>query len=223
MHSTRRHSLIVGLFLIALAVLMTISGLHLLSDRAAAEVVTWDKSSIVLTGQCLLDGRAEFTIRNTGADMAGSSAWREYEADVLAQSGAFQLDAGVSQVWTFGPLPNVPIRFEADQRPGHPGSSAPRLTLTCSRPTAVSLRTFTATSAGNRGGCAPANQWPRLSCVVSDFRPGFVSGTCEAGLWFRNAPTRRSFRLAQAITVWGCEGLDYELFSAPGYPLRIAR
>lgn len=74
---------------------------------------------------------------------------------------------------------------------------------------------------GNRGGCAPGNQWPRVACVVTDFRPGFVSGACEFGLWFRNAPTRRTFRLDQAITVWGCEGPGYELFSAPGYSLRI--
>jgi hypothetical protein len=87
----------------------------------------------------------------------------------------------------------------------------------------LARRAEAAPLAGNRGGCAPGNKWPRVACIVTNFRTGFVSGTCEFGLWFRSAPTRRTFRLGQAITVWGCEGPGYELFSAPGYPLRIAR
>jgi hypothetical protein len=105
----------------------------------------WDKSSIRLDGKCLADGQAEFSITNTGADMAAPSAWREYEDGSLAQNGGFILAAGATQTWTF--VSNgVPIEFQADQRPGHPGSSHPKLTLTCDRPTAVTLTTFAATS-----------------------------------------------------------------------------
>ena len=65
---------------------------------------------------------------------------------MLTADGTFQLTAGASQTWTFASN-GVPIEFQADQRPGHPGHSAPKLTLTCDATNAVSLRTFTATSA----------------------------------------------------------------------------
>lgn len=77
--------------------------------------------------------------------------------------------------------------------------------------------------AGNRGGCAEGNKWRMIPCVVSDFRPGFVSGTCAAGLWFKDAPTRRTFRLDQPVRVQGCEYMNWQLASAPGWPLRITR
>lgn len=76
---------------------------------------------------------------------------------------------------------------------------------------------------GNRGGCAEANRWRMIPCTVTDFRPGRVSGTCAGGLWFKDAPTRRVFRLEQAITVQGCEYMNWQLASAPGWPLRISR
>jgi hypothetical protein len=136
-----------GIVLLALAaaVLLALMGA---GGAAAAAPDTWDKSSITLTGECLPDGRAEFTVTNTGEPMAGTSPWREYEADALTQSGEFQLVAGAAQTWTF--VSNgVAIRFEADQRPEHPGSSAPRLTLTCEKPTALTLTAFSATSGGN--------------------------------------------------------------------------
>lgn len=110
----------------------------------AAPPPEWDRSSIALTCKCLPDGRAEFIVTNTGEDMAGPSTWRAYANDVFSQSGTFQLAAGAVQIWTFT-SDGVPVRFEADQRPGHPGNSAPKLTLTCSKPTAVTLSTFSAT------------------------------------------------------------------------------
>ena len=160
---------------------------------AQAEVIAWDKSSVELTGVCLPNGDAQFTATNTGRGMDGPTAWREYEADTLTQQGAVILAAGGSYVWTFASK-GVPVRFEIDQRPGHPGSSHPKLTLTCNIPSAVGLRTFTATSAGNRGGCAAANQWRGLACTITAYRPGYVSGKCDGGLWFKDVRTARVWR-----------------------------
>jgi hypothetical protein len=137
--SAHKTKYLVTLIVIGLAIAL------LLASPVAASETGWDKSSITLTGQCLADGSAEFSVTNTGADMTGPSPWREYEDGSLAQSGEFTLAAGATQTWTFASN-GVPIRFEADQRPGHPGSSAPHLTLTCERPTAVTLTTFAATS-----------------------------------------------------------------------------
>ena len=150
---------------------------------AQAEVIAWDKSSVELTGVCLPNGDAQFTATNTGRGMDGPTAWREYEADTLTQQDAVILAAGGSYVWTFASK-GVPVRFEIDQRPGHPGSSHPKLTLTCNIPSAVSLRTFTATSAGNRGGCAPANQWRGLACVIRPTGPATSAArvTVDCGL-----------------------------------------
>jgi hypothetical protein len=106
----------------------------------------WDKSSVTLTGTCLANGQAEFTVSNTGQPMTGETSWREYELDVPTNSGMLQLGADESQVFTFGPVSGA-IEFQVDQRPGHPGSSQPHLTLTCQQPTALTLTTFAATSA----------------------------------------------------------------------------
>ena len=126
--------------------LLLVGGVSLIEAQT-----TWDKSTITLTGQCLqATGQAEFTVTNNGLAMAGTSDWREYEAGTPANNGTFQLGAGAAQVWTFGPLPGVAIRFEADQRPGHPGNSHPSLTLTCDPPTAVKVRSFLAVPAGIR-------------------------------------------------------------------------
>ena len=189
---------------------------------AQAEVIAWDKSSVELTGVCLPNGDAQFTATNTGRGMDGPTAWREYEADTLTQQGAVILAAGGSYVWTFASK-GVPVRFEIDQRPGHPGSSHPTLTLTCNIPSAVGLRTFTATSAGNRGGCAPANQWRGLACTITDYRPGYVSGKCDGGLWFKDVRTARVWRQDTPVTVQGCEYEGWQLDSAPGFPLRISK
>lgn len=73
--------------------------------------------------------------------------------------------------------------------------------------------------AGNRGGCGRGNMWYGLACTVTDAGAGFVSGTCEFGLWFSRVSTARTFRLQQAVTVNGCEGLGSELYA----PIRISR
>jgi hypothetical protein len=183
--------------------------LAVLAPVAEAQVeVVWDKSSITLTGECRPDGTAQFTVTNTGAPMAGTAAWREYEAGVLAQSGEFILTAGAAQVWTFASN-GVAIRFEADQRPGHPGSSAPVLTLTCTQPTALTLTSFSATSGGNRGGCGMQGvDWCTVAASGGSRRAGYwVDLTCD----YYSVPritTRAKWRVDAKIELWGCIALD---------------
>jgi hypothetical protein len=76
---------------------------------------------------------------------------------------------------------------------------------------------------GNLGGCAEGNKWRGLSCTINDFRPGSVSGVCDAGLWFQDVKTSRTFSLDQPVTVQGCEYENWQLASAPGWPIRISR
>lgn len=184
--------------------------------------LTWDKSTLSLTGQCLADGRAEYTVTNGGLDMAGPSEWQLYGTPSIT-AGVFQLAAGESRVWTFGPF-GYEVDFAIAQRPEHPGNSAPHLALACNIPTALTLTSFSATSGGNKGGCAPANKIRGLACTVTKFTPGYVSGTCDGGLTFSRVRTSRTFRLDQPVTAQGCIGGDgWQLTSAPGWPLRISR
>ena len=192
--------------------------LFVVASPAAAE--DWDKSSVTLTGTCLASGQAEFTVTNSGQAMTGPTAWREYESDLLTNSGTLQLGAGESQVFTFGPAGS--IEFQVDQRPGHPGSSQPKLTLSCT-PTAVSISSFSARSGGNRGGCAASNKMRGLACTITDFAPGRVSGICDGGFWFANVRTARTWRLDTPVTVQGCIGSGQQLTSAPGWALRISK
>lgn len=202
------------LFLLALALTDT--------GEAATPPPEWDRSSIEVTGVCLADGVAQFTVTNTGAAMAGPSTWRLFREDSLVEEGAFQLFAGAQEIFEYGPAWNVPVRFEADQRPGHPGVSAPRLTLICQQPTAVKLSTFTARSAGNRGGCNPASRVIDLPCTVQDAGIGWVSGVCVWGEYFL-AQTIRSFAPGQPVSVSGCINQYGTITAAPGAPLRVTR
>lgn len=185
----------------------------------------WDKSSVSLTGQCLLTGEAEFTVANTGQAMTGETSWREYELGVLTNSGTLQLAAGESKTFTFGPV-NGSIEFQVDQRPGHPGSSQPSLTLSSCRPTAIKLSGLQASSGfslrlpelGNQGGCGRGNMRSGVACTVTDAGAGFVSGTCQNGLWFSRVSTARTFCLEKGGKVNGCEGLGGELYA----PIRIS-
>jgi|WetSurMetagenome_2_1015567.scaffolds.fasta_scaffold88302_2 hypothetical protein len=191
---------------------------------AAADADCWDKSSVTLTGTCLASGQAEFTVANGGEAMTGETAWREYELGVLTNSGTLQLGAGESKVFMFGPVSGA-IEFQVDQRPGHPGNSHPKLTLSCA-PTAIKLSGLQASSQfalrlpelGNRGGCG-RNNMVTVSCNVADAGVGFVSGDCDWGYWFSRVSTRRTFRIGQIVNAYGCEGENQELYA----PIRISR
>lgn len=92
------------------------------------EDTDWDRSSVMVTGACVDDSLACFTILNTGdagdGDMMGTSEYRIYENNVLVYVGTFQLN-GQDDVVICWPTNGNTIRLEADQRPGHPGNSHP--------------------------------------------------------------------------------------------------
>jgi hypothetical protein len=73
--------------------------------------------------------------------------------------------------------------------------------------------------AGNQGGCGKGNQWYRVPCTVTDAGVGFVSGTCDYGLWFKDVPTRRTFWPDELVTVRACEFMGGELAA----PISISR
>jgi hypothetical protein len=103
----------------------------------------WDHSGISVTGQCINDSLACFTIINEGevsnGDMQGPSEFRIYANDTLVDVGTFQLNGQISTeiCWL---TEGRAIRLEADQRPGHPGSSQPQETIeNCGDETGTSL------------------------------------------------------------------------------------
>jgi hypothetical protein len=87
----------------------------------------------------------------------------------------------------------------------------------------VAATTEAAPATGNRGGCAEGNKIRGLACTVTDFRPGFVAGTCDGGFWFSAVRTARTWRLDQAVTVQGCIMARARLEGVAGWPLRISR
>lgn len=103
----------------------------------------WDHSGIVVTGQCTNDSLACFTIFNEGevsnGDMEGPSEYRIYANDTLVYVDTFQLNgqASIEICWL---TEGRAIRLEADQRPGHPGSSQPQEIIeNCGDETGTSL------------------------------------------------------------------------------------
>ena len=103
-------------------------------DNATVDVICggeWDHSSLEVTGECI-DSDAVFTITNTGdpgdGDMDGPSEYRVYRNDVLEDTQNFQLEGGESLIVTVSANGDT-IRLEADQRPGHPGTSQPQATV----------------------------------------------------------------------------------------------
>lgn len=92
----------------------------------------WDHSGIDVTGYCVGDLEACFTITNEGdagqGDMAGPSEYRIFANDTLIFTDVFQLNGGetLDVCWETN---GRAIRLEADQRPGHPGNSYPQFTV----------------------------------------------------------------------------------------------
>lgn len=73
------------------------------------------------------------------------------------------------------------------------------------------------------GGCALGNQWRGLACVITAYTPGYVSGTCDGGLWFDRERTARTWRLEQPVSVTGCQYEDWRISGAPGFKFHISR
>ncbi len=92
----------------------------------------WDKSSVMVEGECVDNSIVNFTITNTGdygeGDMQSTSEYRIYADNELVYTGTFQLNGGEELVIEV-PANGQTIRLEADQHPAHPGNSHPRETI----------------------------------------------------------------------------------------------
>ena len=91
----------------------------------------WDKSSVMVEGECVGDTIIRFTITNTGefgeGDMQLTSEYRIYADNELVYTGTFQLN-GQEELVIDVPANGQTIRLEADQHPMHPGNSHPQET-----------------------------------------------------------------------------------------------
>jgi len=92
----------------------------------------WDKSSVMVEGECVGDTIIRFTITNTGefgeGDMQLTSEYRIYADNELVYTGTFQLN-GQEELVIDVPANGQTIRLEADQHPMHPGNSHPQETI----------------------------------------------------------------------------------------------
>jgi len=98
----------------------------------------WDKSSVMVEGECIGDTIVRFIITNTGdfgmGDMQVPSEYRIYEDNALVYTGSFQL-LGQEQLVIDIPANGHTYRLEADQHPMHPGNSHPNETIeNCGNP-----------------------------------------------------------------------------------------
>lgn len=104
-------------------------------DKEIVNGYDWDKSSIEITGDCFDDPdlKAVFYITNTGdpgdGDMDGPTYYYVFINDMLEKTEEFQLDGGDTLEVAINANCDDTIRLEADQRPGHPGDSHPRFTV----------------------------------------------------------------------------------------------
>ncbi len=88
----------------------------------------WDESSIEVEATCEGDS-IQFIIRNVGSGgMVGPSNYRIYEDDLIFVNTQFQLSNGEEYDFKY-PTNGSTVRLEADQCPGHPGFSLPRVTV----------------------------------------------------------------------------------------------
>ena len=115
--------------LIALALLALFAALF--RSARTAEATDWDKSSVVLLSAGCVDGRPAVTVENHGSAMTGSVQYRWYQSDKptggdLLVTGDATFAAGEQKTFVLPRPYQVPVRFEIDQRPGHPGSSKPK-------------------------------------------------------------------------------------------------
>lgn len=92
----------------------------------------WDKSSVMVEGECVGDTIVRFIITNTGefgeGDMQLISEFRIYADNELVYTGSFQLN-GQEELVIDVPANGQTIRLEADQHPLHPGNSHPQETI----------------------------------------------------------------------------------------------
>ncbi len=89
----------------------------------------WDGSDIFLKANCQENEKVRFAVFNKGRqDMADSSTFRVFLNDRLAFSSWYRLTKGDSLILSV-PANGNTIRFEADQRPGHPRKQQSNVTI----------------------------------------------------------------------------------------------
>jgi uncharacterized repeat protein (TIGR01451 family) len=102
------------------------------ADSLSIGFDAWDKSSVMVTGECHNDTLVSYTITNTGdfgdGDMEAPQEYRIYVDNALALTETFQLNGGGSINIDY-PANGQTIRLEADQHPMHPGNSHPQETI----------------------------------------------------------------------------------------------
>ncbi|MBN2103310.1 hypothetical protein JW835_04630, partial [bacterium] len=121
-------------------------------DKADYGYCEWDKSSLEVTGECKWNSTtgvlsAVFTVTNTGtAAMQKSTTYDVYVNGVKTLSGTIDpLNGGESRNYEFTGNENDFIKFVAQQRPGHPGSSNPQveIKLDCFPPASIDIEKHT--------------------------------------------------------------------------------
>ncbi|MBN1372427.1 MAG: hypothetical protein JW987_10865, partial [Anaerolineaceae bacterium] len=109
----------------------------------------WDKSSLEVSGACLVSGQAQFTVKNISpagtGDMREPVQWRVYLDGDLVESGSLQLNGGQSISFSFGPYSGQWIKFEVDQSIGHPKETVAQAEIECGGPTQTPTATKTKT------------------------------------------------------------------------------
>ncbi len=98
---------------------------HIFPDSICSPALPlWDGSSIEVDAQCLGDS-IEFIIENTGTgDMSDSLEYIIVEDNLIFIRAKFQLNSGDNQTF-YQASTGAFYRLEAEQAPGHPGSSMP--------------------------------------------------------------------------------------------------
>ncbi len=89
---------------------------------------SWDGSSVKVTGECTTGDTLNFTIENTGADMATPSFFLIAEDNVMYASGNFQLLSGETLTRRFKGNGST-FTLVAQQSEGHPGLSFPLVSV----------------------------------------------------------------------------------------------
>ncbi len=101
-------------------------------DTTTGVSAGWDKSSLMIEGECVRDSIVEFIIVNTGdpgnGDMQNPTQYRIFINNVLTNTGTVQINGGDTLRFQI-PNDGSTIRMEVDQAVGHPGNSHPRSTV----------------------------------------------------------------------------------------------
>lgn len=104
----------------------------------------WDRSTLAVTGHCVVGGIMEVTVTNNGSDMQGPVDYEFlYAGPIVPQTGTLQLKAGESITLQSIAAPGTRIEFVVYQRPGHPGLGEAKYISKCG-PNAVELVSLSA-------------------------------------------------------------------------------